>query len=283
MKKEKRNVDLLVLSDVHLGTFGCHAKELLRYLKSIRPKTVVLNGDFIDIWQFSKRYWPPSHMKVVRHVLGWVSKGVRVHYITGNHDELLRRFRGFSLGSFSIANKLLLRLPQGEAAWIFHGDVFDVTMRYSKWLAKLGATGYDLLILLNRMVNFVSVRLLKRGPVSLSKKIKHSVKKALTYINDFEETAAGIGIANGYAYVVCGHLHHPQHRVVENGSGSITYLNSGDWVEHLTSLEYHEGAWQVYAYHDTDWEAESGEEPEDPTDAELFRQLIREFNGLRPV
>ena len=89
MKKQKRVVDVLVISDIHLGTYGCRAKELLHYLKSIRPKTVVLNGDIIDIWQFSKNYWPKSQMKVVKHIFSWIGKGIKTYYGTGNHDEML--------------------------------------------------------------------------------------------------------------------------------------------------------------------------------------------------
>ena len=109
---KKRKLDIVVLSDIHLGTYGCHAKELLQYLKSIKPKTVILNGDIIDIWQFSKRYWPKSHMKVIKYLTGWMSKGVKIYYIPGNHDEMLRRFAGFKIGSFSIVNKLVLELDE---------------------------------------------------------------------------------------------------------------------------------------------------------------------------
>src|SRR5919206_888828 len=242
----KRKVDIAVISDVHLGTYGCHAKELLIYLKSIKPKTLILNGDFIDIWQFSKRYWPKSHMKVVKYVLNLIGKGTKVYYVTGNHDEMLRKFVGFQLGSFKIVNKLLLELQKGEQAWIFHGDVFDVTMQHSKWLAKLGAIGYDTLILLNRFINFISEKALGKGKISLSKKIKNSVKRALSYINDFEQTAADIGISNGYTYVICGHIHHPQIRTISNTKGAIMYLNSGDWIENLTALEYTNGKWDIY-------------------------------------
>ncbi|MEM7382431.1 MAG: UDP-2,3-diacylglucosamine diphosphatase, partial [Bacteroidota bacterium] len=201
---KKRNVDIVVISDVHLGTYGCHAKELLRYLKSIKPKKVILNGDIVDIWQFSKRYWPKSHMKVVKHLMDWIGKGVKVYYITGNHDEMLRKFVGFKLGSFKIMNKVLLPV-HGKKAWIFHGDVFDITMQHSKWIAKLGAVGYDMLILLNRAVNFFSIKL-GYGKLSMSKKIKNSVKSAVKFINNFEKIAADIAIENGYDYVVCGHI-----------------------------------------------------------------------------
>ncbi len=277
-----RKLDIVVISDVHLGTYGCHAKELLSYLKSVKPKMLILNGDFIDIWQFSKRYWPKSHMKVVKHIMKLVSKGVKVHYVTGNHDELLRKFEGFKMGSFSIVNKLLLELEEGKKAWIFHGDVFDVTMKHSKWLAKLGAIGYDTLILLNRFVNFISERVFKKGKISLSKKIKNSVKKAVSYIHDFEQTAAEIGISNGYHYVVCGHIHQPQMRTITTAAGSIDYLNSGDWIENFTALEYTKGGWNLYQHQE---ELPSDEMPSDDelSTSQLFQNMVREFELLKAV
>jgi UDP-2,3-diacylglucosamine pyrophosphatase LpxH len=247
-KKRKREVELVILSDVHLGTYGCHAEELLRYLKSIKPKRLILNGDIIDMWQFSKRYWPKSHMQVVKHITGLLAKGTKITYLTGNHDEMLRKFAGFKLGSFQIANKKVLSL-NGQSAWIFHGDVFDVTMQYSKWLAKLGAIGYDTLIVINSFVNFIS-KLLGRGKISLSKKVKDSVKQAVKFIDDFEKTAADIAISNGYSYVVCGHIHQPAMRKITTEKGEVTYLNSGDWVENLTALEYQQGVWRIYNYQD---------------------------------
>ncbi|MFC7524553.1 UDP-2,3-diacylglucosamine diphosphatase [Parapedobacter sp. GCM10030251] len=247
----KREVDLVVLSDVHLGTYGCHAKELLRYLKSIKPKKILLNGDVIDIWQFSKRYWPESHMKVVRKILKFVSEGTPVVYLTGNHDEMLRKFADFQLGSLTITNKLSLRIGK-KRAWVFHGDIFDVTMQHAKWLARLGAVGYDTLILLNSLVNWILTKL-GREKMSLSKKIKNSIKNAVKFINDFEVTAATLAIEKGYQYVICGHIHQPAIRQIQTEKGEVTYLNSGDWVENLTALEYHKGNWQVYRYQAADY------------------------------
>lgn len=280
---KKRPVDLVVISDVHLGTYGCHAKELLYYLKSVKPKTLVLNGDIIDIWQFSKRYFPTRHLKVIKHLIGLIAKGTKVYYIPGNHDETLRRFVGFKLGSLSIVNKVVLPLEGEKKAWIFHGDVFDVTMQYSKWLAKLGATGYDLLILLNRLVNFILERLLKRGKTSLSKKIKNSVKSAVKYINQFEKTAADIAIANGYAYVVCGHIHQPEMREIRTEKGNTLYLNSGDWIENLSALEYHKQQWSIYHF-DDEARRQMQEEAEEETELnsnELFQNLLNEFRLLQ--
>lgn len=281
MKIKKRKVEVVVISDVHLGTYGCHAKELLRYLKSVKPKKLILNGDIIDIWQFSKHYWPQSHMQVVKHITGLIAKDVKVYYVTGNHDEMLRRFVGFKMGSLKIVNKLVLNLD-GKKAWIFHGDVFDVTMQHAKWLAKLGAVGYDTLILINRAVNFI-LQKLGRGKISLSKKIKNSVKSAVKFINVFEKTASDIGISNEYDYVVCGHIHQPEIREIKNEKGAITYLNSGDWIENLTALEYNEGEWTLYKYNEDEFaksvQLDDNEKKVNNTD--LFESLIKEFNLMK--
>ena len=285
MNKNKRHVELVVISDVHLGTYGCRAKELLYYLKSIKPKIVVLNGDIIDIWQFNKSYWPKSHMKVIKHLMNWLSKGVKVYYITGNHDEMFRKFEGFKMGSFQILNKLIIELDNQEKAWIFHGDVFDVTMQHSKWLAKLGAIGYDTLIIINSLANWISETIFKRGKISFSKKIKNSVKGAVKFINGFEETAAEIGISNNYHYVVCGHIHQPEMRKIEHTNGSIMYLNSGDWIENLTALEYHKGEWDLFRFSETERiamlknaEEEAEGDVEEMDDKKLFSQMVSEFN-----
>ena len=87
-----------------------------------------------------------------------------------------------------------------------------------------------------------------REKYSLSKKIKNSVKGAVKYINNFEKTAADLAIENEYDYVVCGHIHQPKKEVYENKYGSCTYLNSGDWVENLTALEYSFKRWKIYHY-----------------------------------
>ena len=280
---KKRKLDILVISDVHLGTYGCHAKELLHYLKSVKPKTVILNGDIIDIWQFSKRYWPKAHMKIIKHFMEWITKGVKIIYVTGNHDEMLRKFTGFKMGSFKIVDKVILDLDNEKKAWVFHGDVFDVTMQHSKWLAKLGAAGYDTLILINSVVNFISEKVFKQGKVSLSKKIKNSVKSAVKFINSFEQTAADIGISNKYNYVICGHIHQPEIRTIENEEGKIIYLNSGDWIENLTALEYVNEEWTLYKFDEALLENINDDAPEEDEmdNSKLFDNMLAEFNLMR--
>jgi UDP-2,3-diacylglucosamine pyrophosphatase LpxH len=244
---EKRTVDAVVISDVHLGTFGCKAKELLNYLKSISPGLLILNGDIIDVWQFSKRYFPASHLAVLKEIIHLAGNGTRVFYITGNHDELLRKYSDIQIGNFTLTDKIVLEMDE-KLTWIFHGDVFDNTTKgAAKFLAKLGSTGYAFLILINKAINFC-MKVVGKEKISFSKAIMNQVNRAVTKVNDFEQTAAEIAIEKKYQYVICGHIHKPQIREVVTEKGRVTYLNSGDWVEHMTSLEYNKHEWSIYEH-----------------------------------
>ena len=250
----KRSVDVVVISDVHLGTYGCHAKELVAYLKSIHPNILILNGDIIDGWQFSKRYFPASHMAVIKEIINMMMKeGTRVFYITGNHDELLRKYSDIQLSNFTLTDKLVLEI-NNKMIWIFHGDVIDNTTRgAAKVLARMGSTGYAALILLNRFINKI-LNAAGRERVSFSKKVMEGVNKAIVKVKHFESLVAEMAIEKKYDYVICGHIHQPEKRLIETDNGSVTYLNSGDWVEHLTALEYHHQEWTVFKYEEKNFQ-----------------------------
>lgn len=244
---DKRSVDVVVISDVHLGTYGCQAKRLAAYLKSITPSILILNGDIIDGWQFSKSFFPASHMRVIKEIIHFIANGTRVFYITGNHDEVMRRYSDLRLGNFVLTDKLVLEIDN-KMTWVFHGDVFDNTTKGgARFLAKLGSSGYGLLILLNRLINYI-LKSIGKERVSLSKAVMEGVNKAVAKINDFESIAAELAIEKKYDYVICGHVHKPQKRIVETEGGTVTYLNSGDWVEHCTALEYHKKEWKIFAF-----------------------------------
>ncbi|MBX2814887.1 MAG: UDP-2,3-diacylglucosamine diphosphatase [Saprospiraceae bacterium] len=239
-----RNPKIVILSDLHLGTYGSHAAELVSYLSEVNPEILILNGDIIDIWQFKKKYFPPEHFKVLQCILNKILSGTCVYYLTGNHDDMLRRFGNISLGNFHLREKLTLML-NNKKYWIFHGDVFDSSIKHARWIAKLGGKAYDHLIRLNRLVNSIRSRF-DLPPVSISKRIKSNVKEAVKFIGDFEETALDLAIKNGYDYVICGHIHTPTIRTHYDGQHAITYMNSGDWVENLTSLEFENDEWTLY-------------------------------------
>ncbi|MEI6410637.1 MAG: UDP-2,3-diacylglucosamine diphosphatase [Bacteroidota bacterium] len=249
----KKKLDIVVLSDIHLGTYGCHAKELNNYLKSIQPRTLVLNGDIFDMWYFKKSYFPKEHMEVVRRILKMAVNGTKVYYLTGNHDDVLRKFGEFSLGLIQLRNKLVFQID-GRTHWVFHGDVFDASIQRARWLARLGGEGYDMLIRINRSINAMR-KVFGLSPVSFASNIKKSVKGAVKYISDFEDTAIQLAAEKGYDCVVCGHIHRPQMReVTANNGRTVSYLNSGDWVENLTALEFVNGKWSLYKYDKTDHE-----------------------------
>jgi UDP-2,3-diacylglucosamine pyrophosphatase LpxH len=243
---ERRPLEVVVISDIHLGTYGCKARQLLNYLKSIAPSILILNGDIIDGWQFSKRYFPVSHMMVVREIFQLLTNGTRVFYITGNHDEALRRFSDLQTGNFTLTDKLVLEIDH-KMTWIFHGDVFDNANKgFAKIISRLGSNGYGMLILINRFINFL-LQLVGRERISFSKNIVAGVNK-MAKINAFEEVAAELAIQKNYDYVICGHIHQPQKRIIEKESGKVIYLNSGDWVEHMSALEYHNHQWSIFEY-----------------------------------
>lgn len=248
----RRPLDVVVLSDIHLGTYGCKARELLNYLSSIQPNILILNGDIVDGWQFSKRFFPVTHMQVIKEIMHFISNGTRVFYITGNHDEMLRRYSDMYIGNFTLTDKLVLEIDD-QMVWIFHGDVFDNTTRGSaKIIAKLGSSGYGLLILFNRMVNSM-LGFFGQERVSISKKVMQGVNKAVANINDLEQIATDLAIKKKYDYVICGHIHQPDMKTVETTEGKVVYLNSGDWVEHLTALEYNQNAWRIFTYDKKDF------------------------------
>src|SRR5260221_662760 len=182
---EKRQADVIVLSDLHLGTYGCRAKEILAYLKSISPQLLVLNGDIIDVWQFSKHYFPASHMAVIKEIFQLLASGTRVIYVTGNHDEMMRRYTDLQLGSFQLVDKMVIEID-GKTSWIFHGDVFDNTTKGgAKFWTRMGSNGYAALLGFNRFINRC-MKWIGREPISLSKRVMDKVNKAIIRINDFE-------------------------------------------------------------------------------------------------
>src|SRR5687768_15133838 len=190
---QKRAVDVVVVSDLHLGTYACRAKEFLAYIKSISPRLFILNGDIIDGWQFSKHYFPAVHMAVIQEIFSLLTIGTRVIYITGNHDEVLRRYSDVQLGNFQLADKIVIEI-NGKMSWIFHGDVFDLTTRgQAKLWTKLGSNGYAILLAFNRSINWL-LKLMGKKKLSLSKKIMEQFHKRMVNIDAFETLVAELAI-----------------------------------------------------------------------------------------
>ena len=277
MQEVIRKIDISVISDFHLATHASKAKSLLKYLKSIQPKTLVLNGDIIDSWRFSRNYFPKSHLKVIRQLLKMIEKGVQVVYITGNHDDVFRKFNNTRLGNFSIVNQLEMNIG-GKKIWIFHGDVFDHIIHHSPWLAKLGAAAYGFLTVFNKFIN-VFLKLFRGKEMMLYKSMKDRIAKRNVVLTNFEKAIANAAVSKDIDLVICGHTHIPVDKQIDTDKGSVRYINCGDWVEHFSTAECIDGEWSLsYYYSEEDEDTETpGDELFIPDKKQLYKLIIEEM------
>ncbi|MBC7951165.1 MAG: UDP-2,3-diacylglucosamine diphosphatase [Rhodospirillaceae bacterium] len=235
------------ISDVHLGTRGCKADALLDFLKCTESDTLFLVGDIVDGWRLKRSwYWPQSHNDVVQKILRKARKGTRVIFIPGNHDEFARDYADHNFGDIEIMCEAIHVTADGTRLLVLHGDAFDGVVKYAKWLAHLGDQAYTLALSLNHWLN-VARRRLGLPYWSLSAYLKHKVKNAVQFMDDFERTMADEARRQGADGVVCGHIHHAELRHIDD----ILYANDGDWVESCTALvEAEDGTLSVLHWHD---------------------------------
>ena len=223
------------ISDLHLGTPGCQAKALLDFLRDVQCETLYLVGDIIDGWQLRRSwYWPQAHNDVVQKLLRKARKGTRVVFVPGNHDEFARRYVSHTFGGIEVVDDCMHVTADGRRLWITHGDLFDGVIQCAKWLAYVGDAAYEFTLKVNRWFNRARARL-GLPYWSLSRYLKHKVKRAVSYIDDFEAAVAREARRRGADGVVCGHIHHAEMREID---GTL-YCNDGDWVESLTALVEH--------------------------------------------
>jgi len=229
----------IIVSDLHLGTKDSKCEEFLEFLDTHKTHQLILNGDIIDGWAINRGgKWRKEHTKVLGKLLR-LSNDIQIIWIRGNHDEFLTEFIGNAFGGIEFREDYTLQYSewiesdvwQRKSYYVFHGDVIDVFITNYKWLAKIGAVGYDFALWLNRIYN--GYRKWRNLPYqSISQKIKAGVKVATNYVNDFEVTALRMAEKKGCHGVICGHIHQPADRYI-NGHH---YLNSGDWVENMSAI-----------------------------------------------
>ena len=238
----------IFVSDTHLGTEGCSAKELADFLKNNTCDRLYLVGDIVDGWQLSKKvYWPQEHSNVIRRILTAAKRGTKVYYIVGNHDEMLRNWFDFKLrfGKIRICNEYIHHAINGKKYLVTHGDIFDPLMNSGKFLMYFGDFIYTWLMKFNRYVNWVR-RKFKLKYWSLSAYLKSQVKDTIDMLFKSKQTMITYTKKKGYDGVICGHIHTPAIEVIDG----IEYMNDGDWVESLTALvETHEGEFKLVKYY----------------------------------
>lgn len=252
----KTHFKTIVVSDIHLGTKGSKAKEIVRFLKLYSAENLILNGDIIDGWQLKKSgSWKRKHTRFFNRILKMIEKdNVKVFYLRGNHDDFLDQVLPLRIGNLSIQNDLIYE-SNGKKYFITHGDVFDSVTSNFRWIAYLGDIGYTFLLWLNRQVNYYRR---KKGLAyfSLSQYVKGKVKSAVSYIDQYEVELAKMAKAKGCDGIICGHIHKAENRSIDG----IEYMNSGDWVETMSALaEDHEGNWQLIYYSEINFKRKSKE------------------------
>ncbi len=270
-----RDVEVAVISDLHLATHACKPKKVLRYLKSINPNILILNGDIIDSWRFSRNYFPKNHLKVIRQIIKMMEKGTPVYYITGNHDEFLRKFNQSQIGNLKIVNQVILELG-GSKTWIFHGDIFDHIIHRSKRISKVGAAIYGLLNILNEILNRLLAFFGSKEIIIYKSLKKYLVKENFVH-SKFELAIGNSAILQGYQTVICGHTHIPKDKKIMINNYPIRYLNGGDWVEHFTAVEYYNNNWHLYYYEDDDNELAAADDLDYPEEKQLYNMLVKEL------
>ena len=242
---KKLRVRTVILSDVHLGTPECKAREANHFLRHVRCTKLILNGDIIDGWQLRRTgQWSKTHTRFIRIVLKMLEKrDTEIVYVRGNHDDVLAKFLPMSFARLSIVEDHVHVGPRGRYL-VLHGDIFDTITSKFVFLAHVGDWGYHLLLKINRGYNAWRAW---RGKEywSLSKAIKARVKSAVSHVSKFEDHLARLAADRGCTGVICGHIHTPADKML----GDVHYMNSGDWVESLTAIvEHWDGRYELIEY-----------------------------------
>jgi UDP-2,3-diacylglucosamine pyrophosphatase LpxH len=248
------------VSDLHLGCSYSQAEMFLGFLERCDAENIYLVGDFIDGWSLKRSWqWSPLCDQVLERLLEMASCGANIFYTPGNHDAFLRRVGRLAsqAACVTVQDELVHELADGRRFLVTHGDLFDNVELRAQWLSLLGGAAYEFLIGANLLVNRVR-RSLNLKPWRFSAAIKTRVKSAVRFMSKFERRLAEHARDRGCEGVICGHIHMPQ----LGRQYSITYCNTGDWVEHCTALlEHPNGRLELVQYQPDSVETLHEEEP----------------------
>lgn len=247
----KREVDICIISEVHLGTIGCNPLELLKYLKSINPSFLILNGNFIDKNQFRKKYFSRKHLLVIHQIMQMALEGTRVVIITGKEETLLKKYAGVNLGNIHLRREMILKL-QGKEYLITDNPVADHRGVLAKKLNSLTKRLWSLRQATGNLLSLIPGKSKKRNTSSLLKYL-HAGPPSPEKVDAFETFSANYAVKRGFSAIVCGKIRQPATRSLKIGEKSISYFNAGDWIHHLSALEFSGGKWEIYKYNDLDF------------------------------
>jgi UDP-2,3-diacylglucosamine pyrophosphatase LpxH len=226
----------LWISDLHLGTRACKADALLAFLQHQFTENLYLVGDIIDGWSRGGAwFWSPAQEAVVRTIAQWRREGVRVVFISGNHDEtelglVERLFSDLPVQSETVHSTL-----EGRRMLVTHGHQFDSSLSSASWVSLMGGQAYNLAL---RITDWYSRERLRLEQPWLTSYLKRPMTKTVGYLTatDLCEREIVRAVLDHRADgIICGHTHRVEQRLID----SIWYINDGDWVSNCTALVEH--------------------------------------------
>lgn len=200
--------DITIISDLHLGSEVCQSKSLLSFLSNLKTRTLILNGDIFDSWNFKrlkKAHW--NILSELRHL----SKKTQIIWLSGNHDgpaDLISHILGID-----IYDEYIIETDNNRIL-ILHGDVFD------KFIVK------------HPIVTFCAdciYKVLQKIDASfwIAHKVKTTSKTFLRCTERIRHSAIEYALSKGCNIVICGHTH----LVSTYTNYNVTYFNCGCWTE----------------------------------------------------
>jgi UDP-2,3-diacylglucosamine pyrophosphatase LpxH len=221
-------------SDWHLGG-SCNYSALLNFIKQNDADVWYIVGDFLGLWEVARSHsWPAEANEILRALIK-KARTSKIIILYGNHDAALRHFVSLELGNITVTDKTIFQALGGQRFLVLHGDIFDpIVTGHAKWLAHVGSALYDYLVVLNMSLNWIRKALGVKF-WSFSAAIKQSVKQAVSYVGDFEESVIEMAKQDGLQGAVVGHIHCAALKEI-NG---LLYINCGDFVESLTFVAEH--------------------------------------------
>ena len=219
---------LYLFSDAHIGSNDTEAEqlkiskisELLELVKKDGDRLVIL-GDLFDFWFEYKYAIPKEHHQVLFLLVALQKSGVRIDYISGNHDFWIDDYFSSQLG---------ITVHRDE--FDFEYGRYHIHCIHGDGLAKADR-GYRLLkrVLRNRFNIWAYRKLPPDWAIPLAKFVsgssrKHTSKRVYDFDDDYIEYAKE-KLKSEHDIVAIGHTHRATLKHLDDG----TYMNTGDFID----------------------------------------------------
>lgn len=227
------------ISDLHLGAGYIsnsreHEARVVRFLDAIKgdAASLFLLGDILDYWFEYKYVVPQGHIRFFGKLAELADTGVKIYWVTGNHDVWLRHYLEKEIGLTVFHGHSTVEI-EGQSIFISHGD--DVGKRsgfyrFTRWCFYNKACQWLYAGIHPRWTTQIAKGWSKQNRTSRSEEQEtQAIEKAAAALNEF--TVHYSSSHPEVKHYVYGHLHLARQEKIDNGS-HITHL--GDWIKQDT-------------------------------------------------